>query len=507
MRGGNPDDLLWNRARIVFELRAPGGRSVRSIQLRRPHALIGRIVGADIPIADTGVGARHAYLHADDRGVYLIDLASRGGTRVNGAPISSTWLRIGDIVEIAGREIELKEVHINGFLVDSLACDDRLLADSSDDRLLVGLSLEPQDRRGASWVVGSELVFIGRDESCGIRIDGDQIAKTHCALLKSSSNAYIIDLLVQRTSVNNQHVRGAAALADGDLLEIGRERFLVRIEPFSGEQTSLWNATNRQDATIEGAPSTNLVRILGDLPGPADGQPFPLDSIPADAQSSVLAWMLGALQTSHGELIRRQNDLQTAMGEALRQVQEDSTQALDQHVERIESLNRELIELKKIVGDREGPFRPTAPPLLRNPSRPTTPVDAPPRPSVSPPPPSRPAHQASTELIPSAKQPGHPIGIGQALPQASTESIPSAQPAAAGPEIELPPVSERSRETTAWLLNRIDQLDDKKKFSIKRMFGFGRSGSNPYAPSPVDDELAPSPPEIDDLDNGPGSLP
>lgn len=251
------------------------------------------------------------------------------------------------MIEVAGREIELKEVELKGFAFTPQRCVERLL-DDADDRLLVGVTLEPRDNLGASWAVGSELVFIGQGEACGLRLSGGTTPKTHCVLLRSSTCAYIIDLQVQRTSVNNQPVHGSARLDDGAILTIGQDEFIVHIEPFSGEHTSSnWQTLDELSDAEE--PPTSLVHVPITLPNPAEGHPFPIANVPVDAQNSAFTWMLGAIQASHGELIRRQNELQLAMSQVLRQVQDDSADVLNAHLERIEALNREITDLRKVV--------------------------------------------------------------------------------------------------------------------------------------------------------------
>ena len=72
---------------------------------------------------------------------------------------------------------------------------------------------------------------MGRGEACAIRIENASASRTHCALLRGASTAYVIDLLGRRTLLNDRPVEGASVLLDGDILTIGQACFAVRLEP------------------------------------------------------------------------------------------------------------------------------------------------------------------------------------------------------------------------------------------------------------------------------------
>ena len=64
-------------------------------------------------IDDPAVSSRHAYLHLDRRGLFAVDLATRTGTRVGPDRAPAGWLRPGDRLEIAGREIEVLALRLD----------------------------------------------------------------------------------------------------------------------------------------------------------------------------------------------------------------------------------------------------------------------------------------------------------------------------------------------------------------------------------------------------------
>lgn len=64
--------------------------------------VIGRDERAEVPVADADVSRRHARLRREADGLVLTDLGSRNGTFVNARRITSTTLRLGDVIRVGG---------------------------------------------------------------------------------------------------------------------------------------------------------------------------------------------------------------------------------------------------------------------------------------------------------------------------------------------------------------------------------------------------------------------
>ena len=202
----------WTDARFTLEVHEPGAAGPRLVPFGRPFALIGRITHADLHLDDRDVSARHVYLHADVRGLFAVDLATRTGTRFGEAEAPCGWLRPGESIEVAGRLIRVASFELDGRAATPPPCAVNLLTDAGDVPL-AGLTLEPVAGRGPSWALGSELAFVGRGDGCAIRLNQANVSRTHCALLRTAHAAYVIDLPGQPTLVNGQPPRGATAPA------------------------------------------------------------------------------------------------------------------------------------------------------------------------------------------------------------------------------------------------------------------------------------------------------
>src|SRR4051812_21667728 len=100
---GGRGSPLWVDGEMTFRVEGEGPGADRTVRVARPCAIVGQAADADVRLEGRGVAARHAYLHLDARGVYLVDLLSRSGTRLVGTGAMAGWLRPGDGFEVDGR--------------------------------------------------------------------------------------------------------------------------------------------------------------------------------------------------------------------------------------------------------------------------------------------------------------------------------------------------------------------------------------------------------------------
>ena len=401
-RRGEP---YWTDVRVGLEIIEPGATAPRLVALPRPFGVIGRLAGSDLQLDDRAVSDRHAYLHADARGLFVVDLATRDGIRFDGNPGPCAWIRPGETFEIAERLIRLTSMDDGGRRVSPPPVAVNLLADSGDVPLCE-VTLEPVGRRGVSWTVGSELIFVGRGDSCGIRLNQANVAKTHLALFRASNRVFLISFPGQTTLINGQPVRDAVSLDDGDAITIGQARFVAKINASTpGRELDLIPKPDYHKIN-----HLSTINDLSDLPG-LDGRPSPLELIPPESREAVLGWMLGTLHAGQAEILHRQDELQQSVALILQHLQADTTKRLDSQSDRIEALAGELARLAA----RQSTI-------------------------------STPTHLSLPHLPPDE-------------PRRPARELPPA------PEID----PARSFETAAWLLERIDRVGHDNKFSFRSL--------------------------------------
>jgi hypothetical protein len=84
------------------------------------------------------------------------------------------------------------------------------------------------ERHGERITVAPDPMRIGRDPSCEIRFDDSEIASLHAEITHTDEGLFIRDLgSMNRVLVNNHETR-EARLKHGDVVEVGRTRFLVQ---------------------------------------------------------------------------------------------------------------------------------------------------------------------------------------------------------------------------------------------------------------------------------------
>ena len=105
----NSDDRLQKSTYSIASdvVEAPGGSAAsiilpngKRIPIGTDPLTIGRMPECDIPVADPNVSRRHAEIRREGDAVYVADLNSTNGTRVNGAPITQHVLSDGEIITI-----------------------------------------------------------------------------------------------------------------------------------------------------------------------------------------------------------------------------------------------------------------------------------------------------------------------------------------------------------------------------------------------------------------------
>lgn len=412
-----------------FTLRIHDRNTERVQRVRRPFALLGRIAGSDVRIEDRAVSARHVYLHLDHRGVFGVDLATRTGTRFGEPAHSSGWLRPGQSFEVAGHRIELVEVRLDdGSLAQAGApITTDPLADAAGTPL-VGVTLHAVHAHHVPRALGSELVFVGRGHSCGVRVEGATASRVHCVLLRTAHAAYVVDLIGRGTWLDSQPVTGAAALNDGNLLTIGSARFRVQIVPAGEWLPALRSPTQLPTRANPAGPLAAAwpagfgteVASLPDLLPPG-APPLP-NMIPAEAQGAMLAWMMGALQAGQAEAMRRQGEFHLALTRLIQQMQRDNAAMLTEHLDRMERIDRELAALRNEIYQRFG------------------------------------STEAASAMAAAAALPGHTASEPE-------EDVPPTLRIAPVPK---PPDTDPAA-TASWLITRISQLEGEQRSTWKEM--------------------------------------
>src|SRR4051812_37630254 len=98
---------------------------------------------------------------------------------------------------------------------------------SRSDGAVMRAQLVPVDG-GAPIDVVKDLVVIGRDEDCDVRLEHKSVSKLHCVIVKTDGLLLLRDLgSTNGTRVNGQRVRRAALLPN-DTVAVANLKFVVK---------------------------------------------------------------------------------------------------------------------------------------------------------------------------------------------------------------------------------------------------------------------------------------
>jgi len=87
---------------FLAELVLPDGRRVT---VGSKPLVIGRLPECDVVLADSNVSRRHAEVQRRGDGVFVTDLGSTNGTKVNGAPVREQLLSSGDEISVGSTKL------------------------------------------------------------------------------------------------------------------------------------------------------------------------------------------------------------------------------------------------------------------------------------------------------------------------------------------------------------------------------------------------------------------
>ncbi|MBO9647633.1 MAG: FHA domain-containing protein [Variovorax sp.] len=96
----------------------------KQIELSAERMLVGRDASNDLRIDHPQVSRHHVEIRVEGGTTWLIDLASRNGTRVNGRRVKHCVLQHGDVVAIGDCDIRFLTRHTNFELPKDLSLTD-----------------------------------------------------------------------------------------------------------------------------------------------------------------------------------------------------------------------------------------------------------------------------------------------------------------------------------------------------------------------------------------------
>lgn len=195
---------------------------------------IGRGSACNIGLHDGSVSTRHACIAAQGGQLVLRDLGSTNGSQVNGQKVGEHTLRHGDVIRLG-------------------ATDMRFLYSYRESAVHLVLGFQSGPNAGRSVATFGSSTTIGR-LNCAINLHGADVAAQHVRIdAYGRELMFVVNLARENmTWLNERRVLGIAPAREGDVLQVGDHRIVLRI----AEPAELSAATPQADGTllIEGPP-------------------------------------------------------------------------------------------------------------------------------------------------------------------------------------------------------------------------------------------------------------
>src|SRR5690606_29735307 len=202
------------------------------VPLIRDEITIGRKEGNTIRLTERNVSRRHARLSKMNGGVYVEDVESRYGIKLNGTKIDGrAKIEHGDEVLIGDYKLRIvdearqkQEEATQLRKVDDLAeqAGPQPIPPAQQARLVVISS----NFAGQEFPIARTEMVIGRNAECDIIIDHRSVSGTHAKIVRAPNGIFkVVDL----NSANGVKVNGAQfsvkELNSGEIIELGHVRF------------------------------------------------------------------------------------------------------------------------------------------------------------------------------------------------------------------------------------------------------------------------------------------
>lgn len=212
-------------------VKSPHG-TTQEIELSKPSFSIGRKPDNDLCLEDPAVSGHHARVVKIQEVLFLEDLTSTNGTFINDRKVDRKQLQDADVIRIGlYRMIYRQEaapadiahpIHAAPPTDKTVVCAGYAAPDStpaSQSFGLVRVMSGKTDR--AEYKLTKQLSVIGAQEDAAIRLTG-WFAPRMAAIIARRPQGYLVTMAEggKQIFLNQTAVKGQAALADGDVIEV-----------------------------------------------------------------------------------------------------------------------------------------------------------------------------------------------------------------------------------------------------------------------------------------------
>ena len=169
-----------------------GPQKGKTYQIKDGDNTIGRDPDSDLALEDQGVSRSHAMIKAQDGVFLLMDLGSRGGTRMEGKALKSRALKPGGVIGVGQTQLKLVDVkHEEAAERPSTAGETMIDQPSPGTGVLV---VQTGPDAGKSFPVAQGDNVIGRDPDCAVYLNDPTVSRKHTMIRCEQDRTVVYDL-------------------------------------------------------------------------------------------------------------------------------------------------------------------------------------------------------------------------------------------------------------------------------------------------------------------------
>ena len=338
------DDLFFEACGLTapLELEWDDWETAETVRRKfnRPALLVGRNPRGDLTLDHPDVSKRHAYLQVIEGRLHAIDLESRDGIRWSGVPRRSGWIDRGRPMRLGPTAFRVVgDAPVMGPLTGPGPLSSRFVSRHS----LPDVVLEIRDGRGqpTRLMMDRVLMLVGSSPLCKITLPGGAASRFACALVRTPSGIWMVDLLSSHGVTVNGVACRDAWLDDRDLIQVGDET----IRLIYGA-----SAAAPHPSTSAGSNRPNGVAMLPSAIGPASGSGVATAGATGQVWELIPEMILRQLPDRDGPLPEAAsapfNQALLMLIRLLGEMHRDHLDVVRDEMEQIRRLNQEMTALR-----------------------------------------------------------------------------------------------------------------------------------------------------------------
>ena len=211
-----------------------GPKKGQTYQLKVGDNSLGRGAENDMVIEDNAVSRSHAMIRVRDDEMILVDLGSRGGTKVAGQTLQGKPLAPGGIVKIGQTTLNLVEVEAGEAAPGPVSSGGETMVAQPQASAGGVMIVQSGPDAGKSFPLVQGDNAVGRDPTGQVVLSDEAVSRRHVLIRHEQGNAMVFDLGSRTGTQVDGGSLGGYVLSGGAIITLGTTE-LVLMQPGSGE--------------------------------------------------------------------------------------------------------------------------------------------------------------------------------------------------------------------------------------------------------------------------------